>query len=116
MLGGKKLRVRSDTFGYLQRSFAGCVSPVDAKEARKVGQRAVAYAMRGNHDGSVAIRRRQGDKYGVTYFRAKLKDVARETKPLPREYINEAGNGITEAFRDYALPLVGKLPVIGKLV
>ena len=34
---GSKLRVRADTYGYLQRSFMGCVSPVDAKEARAVG-------------------------------------------------------------------------------
>ena len=31
-------RVRGDTFGYLQRSFLGCVSDVDAREARDVGQ------------------------------------------------------------------------------
>ncbi len=37
-------RVRSDTFGYLQRSFLGCVSEVDAHEAREVGERAVQIA------------------------------------------------------------------------
>ncbi|MDP7637875.1 MAG: diphosphate--fructose-6-phosphate 1-phosphotransferase, partial [Phycisphaerae bacterium] len=38
-LGGRKraLRVRADTFGYLQRSFVGCASPVDQIEARIVG-------------------------------------------------------------------------------
>ena len=115
-LGGKKLRVRADTFGYLQRSFAGFASPVDRKEARAVGRKAVAFAMRGNLEGSVAMRRRQGPKYGVTFFRARLKDVACETKPLGQEFINAAGNGINDAFRDYALPLVGKLPEIGKLM
>jgi 6-phosphofructokinase 1 len=39
--GGKKLRVRADTFGYLQRSFAGYVSEVDARESREVGRQAV---------------------------------------------------------------------------
>ncbi len=114
-LGGKTLRVRADTFGYLQRSFAGYASPVDQKEARRAGQTAVRFAMRGARDGSVAFRRRAGQKYGITCFRAKLDDVARDTKPLPPEYINDRGNGISDSFRAYVAPLVGKLPVTGKL-
>ncbi len=39
-------RVRGDTFGYLQRSFLGCVSEVDQHEARAVGERAVQVAAR----------------------------------------------------------------------
>ncbi|MBI5726078.1 MAG: 6-phosphofructokinase [Planctomycetes bacterium] len=114
-LGGKKLRVRSDTFGYLQRSFAGYASAVDQKEAHLAGRTAVKYAMEGHTSGSVAFRRNPGRTYGITCFRAELKDVARITKPLPREFINERGNGIKDAFRAYALPLTGGLPVIGKL-
>ena len=38
-------RVRGDTFGYLQRSFIGCVSDVDQREAREVGEKAVQFAM-----------------------------------------------------------------------
>ena len=38
-------RVRSDTFGYLQRSFPGlAVSATDAQEARMVGRVAVEYS------------------------------------------------------------------------
>ena len=40
-------RVRGDTFGYLQRSFVGCVTKVDQREAREVGEKAVQYAMAG---------------------------------------------------------------------
>ena len=50
-------RVRGDTFGYLQRSFLGCVSDVDQREAREVGEKAVQYAMWGDRSGSVAIKR-----------------------------------------------------------
>jgi 6-phosphofructokinase len=50
-------RVRGDTFGYLQRSFVGCVSDVDQREAREVGEKAVQYAMWGQVNGSVAIKR-----------------------------------------------------------
>ena len=110
------LRVRADTFGYLQRSFAGFASPVDAEEARMVGRKAAEMAMSGDVDGSVAIKRLKGPRYKVDYVRAELEDVAEVTKPLPRKFINKAGNGITNSFREYAMPLVGKLPVVGKLL
>ncbi|HAU36724.1 MAG TPA: 6-phosphofructokinase [Phycisphaerales bacterium] len=111
---GKKLRVRADTFGYLQRSFAGYASPIDQAEARMCGRKAVEFALKGDLDGSVAMKRAKG-AYKISYFRAELKDVARETKDLPKSFINKAGNGVTPAFAKYALPLVGELPVIGKL-
>lgn len=111
----KTLRVRADTYGYLQRSFAGYASPVDQEEARMAGRKAVEFAMAGDIDGSVAFKRAKGDKYKIDYFRAELRDVARETKELPRNFINKTGNGVTQAFVKYATPLVGGLPTIGKL-
>jgi len=103
-------RVRADTFGYLQRSFAGLQSPVDAAEARRCGQESVRFATQSN-SGSVAMRRTgNGSRYGVEYFRTDLSTVAEKTKSLPGEYINADGNGITQAFVEYALPLAGGLP------
>ena len=112
---GAKLRVRSDTFGYLQRSFPGFASEVDAREARQVGVHAVRFATKGTDiDGSVAIRRIPGDDYAVEYFLTPLQSVARQTKELPLEYVNADNNDIADAFVDYALPLVGKLPEVGR--
>jgi 6-phosphofructokinase 1 len=103
-------RVRADTFGYLQRSFAGLQSSVDVQEARWCGRHAVQYAM--EHDnGSVAIKRvGNGDDYKVELFRTELKNVAEKTKSMPEEFINAEGNGVTQAFLDYAKPLAGELP------
>lgn len=106
-------RVRADTFGYLQRSFLGCVSEVDQHEAREVGEKAAQYAIWHNLDGSVAIKR-VGD-YAVEYFLAKLEDVARESVGMRDEFINAEGNGVTEAFRRYAQPLVGSMPVMDRI-
>jgi 6-phosphofructokinase 1 len=108
------LRVRADTFGYLQRSFAGCVSEVDAQEAFKVGETAVKEAIAGTPDGSIAIQRVEGEKYAVEFNRVPLKSVAKETRHMPDEFINAAGNDVTQAFLDYAAPIVGPLPKIGK--
>jgi len=103
-------RVRADTFGYLQRSFAGVRSEVDAGEARWCGRHAVQDAME-EVSGSVAIKRLgSGADYAVELFRTELGDVAEKTKSMPDEFINAKGNGITEAFIEYAMPLTGGLP------
>ena len=106
-------RVRADTLGYLQRSFLGCVSVVDQAEAREVGEKAAQFCIDQDRDGSVAIRR-IGD-YAVDYTFADLKDVARVTKTMPESFINEAGNDVTREFMDYALPLIGDLPVVMRI-
>jgi 6-phosphofructokinase 1 len=105
----KVKRVRSDTFGYLQRSFAGLQSPVDLKEARLCGRAAVKYAMK-KTSGSVAIRRLNEPEYKGELFLTELANLAEKTKSLPDEFINVDGNDITEAFVKYALPLTGGLP------
>lgn len=99
-------RVRSNTFGYLQRSFLGCVSEVDQHEAREVGEKAAQFALWHNQDGSVTIHR-TGD-YSVDYQLTGLEKVAKYTKSMPEHFINKEGNHITEAFRKYLRPLVGE--------
>ncbi len=106
-------RVRSDTFGYIQRSFLGCVSETDQREARDVGQLAVQYAVGQGKNGSVAIRR-VGD-YAVDYFLTPLHTVARVAREMPSNYINKAGNNVTEAFLKYAAPLAGPLPTYERI-
>jgi len=107
-------RVRADTFGYLQRSFPGLVSENDAREAFAVGREAVRLAVSGDIDGSVAIRRKKGRKYQVFFERVELRQVAKETRHMPDAYIAKNGCDVTKAFLDYAAPIVGKLPPIGR--
>jgi 6-phosphofructokinase 1 len=98
-------RVRGDTFGYLQRSFIGCVSDVDQREAREVGEKAVQFAMWGDRDGSVAIKRT--GFYSVNYELLPLTDVAGKTRTMEDEFISESGTDVTDAFRMYLRPLLG---------
>ena len=98
-------RVRGDTFGYLQRSFLGCVSDVDQREAREVGEKAVQFAMWGERDGSVAIKR-SGD-YAVHYELMPLEDVAGKTRVMEDVFISDSGTDVTDAFRAYLRPLLG---------
>jgi 6-phosphofructokinase 1 len=98
-------RVRGDTFGYLQRSFIGCVSDVDQREAREVGEKAVQFAMWGDQDGSVVIRRT--GFYSVDYDLLPLDQVAGKTRTMEDEFISESGTDVTDAFRLYLRPLLG---------
>ena len=102
-------RVRGDTFGYLQRSFVGCVSDVDAREAREVGEKAVQFAMwgepQGLGSGSVAIQRT--GFYSADYALLPLDAVAGKTRTMEDHFIADSGTDITDAFRLYLRPLLG---------
>jgi 6-phosphofructokinase 1 len=98
-------RVRADTFGYVQRSFVGCVSDVDQREAREVGEKAVQYGIWGDRDGSVTIHRT--GFYSVDYQLTPLDQIAAKTKTMPAEFLTACGTDVTDAFRMYLRPLLG---------
>ena len=98
-------RVRGDTLGYLQRSFLGCVSDVDQREAREVGEKAVQFAHWGNSGGSVTIHRT--GFYSVEYRLSPLEAVARKTRPMEDAFIAPSGNDVTRDFLLYLRPLLG---------
>ena len=106
----EKVRVRADTFGYLQRCFAGCVSEADQTEAHTAGEHAAKHALAGEHrTGSIAIQRESPDA-DVSYARVEISDVAALTRTLPERYL-KGGNDIDDSFKDYLRPIVGELPV-----
>ncbi len=113
--GVKKLRIRSDTLGYAQRSFAGFRSNIDAHEARMVGNMAVRYAVKDDIDGSVAIKRISDSPYKSDFVHVELSKVAKITRDLPHEFINDKSNYVTDAFVEYLRPLIDEIPTIGKL-
>ena len=98
-------RVRGDTFGYLQRSFLGCVSDVDQREAREVGEKAVQYAQWADGSGTVTIHR--VGNYATDYQFRPLTDVAGKTKIMDQSMIAKSGNDVTQEFLDYGTPLLG---------
>ena len=98
-------RVRGDTFGYLQRCFLGCVSDVDQREAREVGEKAVQYAQWGDDNGSVTIHRT--GFYSVEYRLSPLEAVAGKTKYMPDNFIADCGCDVTRDFLMYLRPLLG---------
>jgi len=107
-----KIKTRSNKLGTNQRSAMHFASLTDVNEAYMCGQMAVKYALDGVNDKMVTLVREKGPKYKCTTGLAKLSDVANGEKKVPREFINDAGNHITDAMRDYVRPLVqGEAPI-----
>jgi ATP-dependent phosphofructokinase / diphosphate-dependent phosphofructokinase len=98
-------RVRGETFGYLQRSFAGCVSDVDQREAFEVGERAVQFALSADRDGSICIKR--VGNYAVDYELGSLETVAARARVMEEHLIAASGTDVTDAFTAYLRPLLG---------
>ena len=99
-------RVRADTFGYLQRSFLADVSEVDAEEAERVGQYAVV-ASQERDSGSVVLKRQFSEKYFCDVDVVDLHKVAKHTKDMPPEFLDETKPYVTNDFFEYAMPLTG---------
>ena len=99
-------RVRADTFGYLQRSFLADVSSVDAEEAERVGQHAVV-ASKEKQSGSVILKRQFSESYFCDVDVVDLHKVAKYTKDMPEEFIEQDKPYVTNEFFEYAMPLTG---------
>ena len=92
--------------GIAQRNGAHFASRTDRDEAYLVGQRAVQHAAEGTSGFMVTLERTSNDPYVCETGLAPLEDVANGEKMVPREFINDAGNGITQAMIDYVAPLM----------
>jgi 6-phosphofructokinase 1 len=110
--GGRAVRVRADTFGYLQRCWP-FRSEVDVRESRAAAKFAVGLAAAGETSGSVAITRAPGKVYRAELKRIELAEVAGKTRHMPREFVE--GSGVSRAFVQWCRPLVGKLPEMVRL-
>ncbi len=99
-------KIRSIEFSLLQRCAAHLASAQDIEEAFGAGAMAVQKAVEGMTDHMVGFQRAEGETYKNEYILIPLDKVANTEKKVPREWINEEGNGILPAFYDYALPLI----------
>ncbi|MBN1943438.1 MAG: diphosphate--fructose-6-phosphate 1-phosphotransferase [Phycisphaerae bacterium] len=87
----------------------------DLDEAYLCGRAAVKLADEGQSGVMVTLERESNDPYKITTGTAPLADVAVRAKPMPDHFLNEAGNFPSEAFFEYARPLVGELPEYAEL-
>lgn len=91
---------------YLQRSARHIASQVDVEQAYALGKYAVELALSGKHGVMPIILRQNQEPYEWTIGDVPLTEVANIEKHLPTHFIREDGMGITQACREYILPLI----------
>lgn len=107
-----KVKARFNKLGTCQRNAIHFASLTDSREAYLCGQEAVRQAAAGNSGIMITLERVSEKPYECRTGTVPLRQVANQVKYLPREYMNAAGNHITQAMRDYALPLIqGTVPL-----
>ena len=102
------LRARFDKPGDLQRMASREISITDRDEAYLVGKMATLAALDGESDKMVALVRHNEPTYHCTTELVDLAEIANEQRLLPDEFLNESRTMVTQAFYDYALPLIGE--------
>ncbi len=107
-----QVKVRSVEINILQRSAAHLSSVTDIGEAFRLGMHAVKTAIEGKTGIMVTAVRRTNNPYVVDMGETDVKNVAGLIKHVPREWINERGNDVTQDFIDYAYPLILGEPVV----
>ncbi len=102
-----KLRARFDKPGDLQRMASFLISRTDQEEAYLVGKMGIDALLRGESDKMITLVRHSEPAYHCTTGLAELAQVANAQRLLPDEYLDESKTMATQAYYDYALPLIG---------
>lgn len=98
-------KVRSFELSLPQRCASALMSGTDIAEAKSVGRAAVSAALEGR-TGVMMSYVRADDPYRITYEPKDVAGIANQIRTVPREFINPAGNHVTDACLRWLLPLV----------
>lgn len=106
-------KVRSIEFSLTQRCASHIASLADISESVAVGRGAVSAGVEGKSGVMATIDRLESDGYEFKIGTADIAGIANAIKTVPDEFINDEGNGITEAGLEYLKPLiVGEIPAV----
>lgn len=103
-----KIRARFDKPGDIQRMSSTNVSITDRDEAYLVGKVGVQALLDGESDKMITLLRQTEPTYHCTTGVADLDKVANVQRLLPDNFLNVEKTMVTQAFYDYALPLIGE--------
>jgi 6-phosphofructokinase 1 len=100
------VKVRSVEINIPQRTAGHLTSYTDIDEAFDEGKYATEVALNGETGVMITINRISDFPYATTLGTTDVNDVAGLVKHVPREWINERGNDVTDEFITYAKPLI----------
>lgn len=99
-------KVRSIELNVLQRCAMHIASKTDNDESFAIGRAAVDHALKGETGKMMVFKRKEGQEYAIEIDAIDVLQAANLEKKVPVEWINEAGNDITEELYNYLYPLV----------
>ena len=91
---------------YLQRAARHLASESDVEQAYAVGKAGVEFALNGDNSIMPAVDRVSNEPYEWKVGKAPLSEVANVEKMMPMDFITDDGFGITDACKEYLLPLI----------
>ncbi|MEY3220517.1 MAG: hypothetical protein RIT27_1874 [Pseudomonadota bacterium] len=91
---------------YLQRAARHLASKTDVDQAYAMGKAGVELALQGKNSMMPTIVRKSNSPYVWEVGAAPLSEVANVEKMMPRDFISDDGFGITQACKDYLIPLI----------
>lgn len=91
---------------YLQRAARHLASKTDVEQAYAVGKAGVEFAINGENSIMPSIERISNDPFEWKVGKAPLSEVANVEKMMPMDFISDDGFGITDACKEYLLPLI----------
>lgn len=110
---------RGNVSGTDQRDSIIYASTVDLEEAFQVGRHAVRVALKEGSGHMSTLLREPGPAYQVRYDKVPLDVVANSERSFPDTWIAPSRTDVTDAFVDYARPLIGeewpKVPLVAGL-
>lgn len=104
------IKARSEKPGIASRASVKWLSEIDVEEAKDQGAYAVLAALRGENGVMSALKRVSNSPYKCEIISVPFDQVGGRERKVPRNMINEKGNGVTKEFIEYIKPLVGEMP------
>jgi len=99
-------KVRSVELNISQRCASHISSATDIGESIEVGEKGVLCSLEGKSGFMMAIIRNDCDNYSVSYVPMDVSEIANKVRAVPREFINERGNYVTDECIKYLKPLI----------
>ncbi|MCI5971512.1 MAG: diphosphate--fructose-6-phosphate 1-phosphotransferase [Anaerococcus sp.] len=104
------IKARSEKPGLIGRSNISIRSDVDLKEAIIVGEKAATASLNNQTGVMVGIVRESVTDYKISYPIIPINPGMLAEKKMPIEFINEEGNGVTDAYLSWCRPIVDYSP------
>ena len=99
-------KVRSIELNLMQRCASHISSATDIQESRMLGMTACHCALEGKSGLMASVERISDEPYRVRFTAVPVSQVSNREKKVPEDYMNQAGNDVTDKMMAYLKPLI----------